>query len=117
VAVDDGPSIGPDEAPVLVAAFNGGFEAAAGAGGFELNGQVLVPLLPGYASLVIDDGGTARVGVWGQNLPAPGEQVASVRQNLPPLVSPKTAPGICSSRPAWTPCRRIWPTRWSASVR
>jgi len=87
VAVDDGPSIGPDEAPVLVAAFNGGFEAAAGAGGFELNGQVLVPLLPGYASLVIDDGGTARVGVWGQNLPAPGEQVASVRQNLPPLVA------------------------------
>ncbi len=87
VVADDGSSIGPDEAPSLLAAFNGGFEASAGAGGFELSGQVLVPLLPGYASLVIDSGGTAHVGIWGQGLPAPGEQVASVRQNLLPLVT------------------------------
>src|ERR1019366_3777185 len=84
---DDGPSIGPDEATTLLAAFNGGFEATAGAGGFQLNGQVLVPLQPGYASLVIDTDGTAHVGVWGQGFPAPGEQVASVRQNLTLLVA------------------------------
>lgn len=87
VTADNGPSIGPDEAPTLVAAFNGGFEASAAAGGFELNGQVLGPLLPGYASLVIDADGTAHVGIWGQSLPASGERVASVRQNLPPLVA------------------------------
>jgi hypothetical protein len=87
VVPDDGPSIGPDEAPALLAAFNGGFEATAGAGGFELNGQVLVPLQPGYASLVIDADGTAHVGIWGQGLPVPGEQVASVRQNLTPLIA------------------------------
>lgn len=87
VVADDGSSIGPDEAPALLAAFNGGFEASAGAGGFELSGQVLVPLPPGYASLVIDADGTAHVGIWGQNPPAPGGQVASVRQNLPPLVT------------------------------
>jgi hypothetical protein len=87
VVADDGSSIGPDEAPVLLAAFNGGFEASAGAGGFQLNGQVLVPLQAGYTSLVIDTDGTAHVGIWGQNLPARGEQVASVRQNLAPLIT------------------------------
>ena len=86
VTADDGPSIGPDEAPSLVAVFNGGFKSDAGAGGFELSGQVLVPLRPGYASLVIDSTGNARIGVWGSGVPATGEQVGSVRQNLPPLV-------------------------------
>lgn len=82
-----GSIVGPGEVPFLLAAFNGGFLTSAGAGGFELSGQVLVPLQTGIASLVIDANGTARVGVWGQNLPTKGEQVASVRQNLVPLVS------------------------------
>jgi hypothetical protein len=84
---DGRSSIGPDEAPVLLAAFNGGFKMASGAGGFELDGQILSPLLPGMASLVIDTDGSARIGVWGLGLPLPGEQVASVRQNLAPLVT------------------------------
>ena len=87
VSADSGSTIGPNEAPTLVAAFNGGFQSNAGAGGIELNGQTLVPLQVGMASLVIDTNGSARVGVWGQGLPAPGEQVASVRQNLAPLVA------------------------------
>jgi hypothetical protein len=86
IGADSGASVGPDEAASFVGAFNGGFKASAGAGGFELNGQVLVPLQPGAASLVIDTSGVAHVGVWGQNLPVPGELVASVRQNLAPLV-------------------------------
>jgi hypothetical protein len=86
VVADSGPSIGPDETAVLLAAFNGGFESTAGAGGFELNGQVLFPVQTGMASLVIDTSGSARIGVWGSSVPVPGEQVASVRQNLPPLV-------------------------------
>ncbi|HUY66759.1 MAG TPA: hypothetical protein VMV06_08070 [Acidimicrobiales bacterium] len=87
VAPDNGSTIGPHEAPLLLAAFNGGFKANAGVGGFELNGQVLVPLVPGAASLVIDTSGAARVGIWGQGVPVPGEQVASVRQNLTTLVN------------------------------
>jgi hypothetical protein len=86
VGPNSGPTIGPGEAPLLVGAFNGGFKAGAGAGGFELDGQVLLPLEPGLASLVIDANGLAHVGVWGQTVPFPGEQVASVRQNLAPLV-------------------------------
>jgi hypothetical protein len=86
VSADSGSAVGPTETASLLAAFNGGFESTAGAGGFELNGQVLLPLQAGSASLVIDTDGTGHVGVWGQKLPAPHEQVTSVRQNLPPLV-------------------------------
>jgi len=101
IAADAGPAIGPDEAPYLLAAFNGGFEASAGVGGFELNGQVLVPLQAGLASLVIDTDGSAHVGVWGQGLPTPGEQVVSVRQNLPPLVAGGQPAGNVDSIGAW----------------
>lgn len=86
VGPDDGSTVGPDEVPVLLAAFNGGFKANAGAGGFELDSQVIVPLQTGVASLVIDATGSAHVGAWGEGLPVTGEQVVSVRQNLPPLV-------------------------------
>ncbi len=82
-----GAAIGPQETPLLLGAFNGGFKMTAGAGGFEVDGQVLSPLVVGDASLVIDADGSAHIGVWGQSVPTAGEQVVSVRQNLPPLVS------------------------------
>jgi len=82
-----GSTIAADEAPLLLAAFNGGFNSSTGVGGFEVSSQVLVPLAAGMASFVIDADGNARVGVWGSDVPVAGEQVVSVRQNLPPLVS------------------------------
>lgn len=101
VSADSGSTIGPNETAALLAAFNGGFESTAGAGGFELNGQVLLPLQTGYASLVIDTDGTGHVGVWGQGVPTKGEQVASVRQNLPPLVvGSRPSPNVADV-PAW----------------
>ena len=101
VVANDGPSIGPDEVPVLLAAFNGGFKASAGAGGIELSGQVLVPLQVGRASLVIDTDGVAHVGVWGENVPTSGEQVASVRQNLTPLIAGGAAAANVNEIAAW----------------
>jgi hypothetical protein len=98
---DTGPSIGPDEAPLLLAAFNGGFKMASGAGGFELDGRVLSPLVPGLASLVIDATGSAAIGVWGEGLPSPGEQVASVRQNLQPLVTGGVPNPVVGDVAAW----------------
>lgn len=86
IGPDDGPAVGPSEQPMLLATFNGGFKTSSGSGGFELDSRVLVPLQPGVASLVLDADGTARLGVWGAGLPASGEQVISVRQNLVPLV-------------------------------
>ena len=54
--------------------------------GVEVDGHVLTTLVRGMASVVIDANGSAHVGVWGETVPAPREAVASVRQNLPPLV-------------------------------
>jgi len=80
------PAVSPSEAPMLLAAFNGGFKVPADAGGFEVDGQTLVPLVTGLGSFVIDTNGTGRIGVWGETLPYRGEEVSSVRQNLSPLV-------------------------------
>jgi hypothetical protein len=87
IGVDSGPAISGAEQQYLLACFNGGFKMSSGAGGFEVGGQVLAPLSNGLASLLIDSAGVGRVGVWGQDLPPPGVQVVSVRQNLPPLVA------------------------------
>jgi hypothetical protein len=85
--VTEGPKItGPSRARLL-AAFNGGFKMTSLAGGYEQEGHVARPLLTGLASLVIDRSGQARIGVWGQTVPTPGEAVYSVRQNLWLLVS------------------------------
>ena len=81
-----GPVIGTGERRRLLAAFNGGFLLAAGAGGYEQEGHVISTLRPGLASVVIDKSGAARIGVWDQGLPGPHEAVFSVRQNLTLLV-------------------------------
>jgi len=95
VGTSSGPSVSPAERPLLLAAFNGGFKIASGSGGFEVNNQVLSPLVLGRASFVIDNDGRGHVGVWGDGLPAPGERVLSVRQNLLPLISDgKLSPDI-----------------------
>ena len=70
----------------LLAAFNGGFKMSTGVGGYMQEGHVISALRPGFASLVIDRSGRARIGVWGSGVPALGEAVYSVRQNLQPLV-------------------------------
>ena len=82
-----GPAVGGAERKRLLAAFNGGFKLDAGAGGYEQEGHVISPLRRGLASLVIDRSGQARIGVWGHGVPAPGEAVYSVRQNLQALVT------------------------------
>ena len=84
--VKAGPAVTGAERPQLLAAFNGGFELSAGAGGYEQEGHVIAALRTGLASLVIDRSGQARIGIWGGSVPAPGEAVYSVRQNLQPLV-------------------------------
>jgi hypothetical protein len=81
-----GPAVRGGERRQLLAAFNGGFKLSAGAGGYEQEGHVAAALRRGVTSLVIDRSGRARIGIWGRGVPAPGEAVYSVRQNLPPLV-------------------------------
>jgi hypothetical protein len=81
-----GPAVSGAERPHLLAAFNGGFLLRSRAGGYEQEGHVFRALRHGLASLVIDRSGQARIGVWGVDVPAPGEAVYSVRQNLWALV-------------------------------
>jgi hypothetical protein len=84
--VKAGPAVRGAERRRLLAAFNGGFKLSAGAGGYEQEGHLAAALRRGLTSLVIDRSGRARIGVWGHGVPAPGEAVYSVRQNLAPLV-------------------------------
>jgi hypothetical protein len=84
--VQAGPAVSGSERQRLLAAFNGGFKLSAGAGGYQQEGHVFATLRSGLASLVIDRSGQARIGIWGAGLPAPGEAVYSVRQNLQPLL-------------------------------
>ncbi|MBO0731278.1 MAG: hypothetical protein J2P57_18620 [Acidimicrobiaceae bacterium] len=86
---------------LLVGAFNGGFKADTGAGGFDVLGTTLVPLRAGYESLVIDTNGTPHVGIWQQGLPVAGERVASVRQNLGPLVANGVPSSTAGDVAAW----------------
>jgi len=81
-----GPAVSGAERRHLLAAFNGGFLLHSRAGGYEQEGHVFRALRRGLASLVIDRSGQARIGVWGVDVPAPGEAVCSVRQNLWALV-------------------------------
>jgi hypothetical protein len=81
-----GPAVGGAERRHLLAAFNGGFLLRSRAGGYEQEGHVFRALRHGLASLVIGRSGQARIGVWGVDVPVPGEAVYSVRQNLWPLV-------------------------------
>ncbi len=73
----------------------------AGQGGVEVAGHNVAPLVPGRASLVIDADGTPHVGAWGAGLPAPGEQVMSVRQNQAPLVSRGVVSPSAGDPAAW----------------
>ncbi len=84
--VHAGPTVGGAERGQPLAAFNGGFKLSADVGGYEQEGHVNSRLRSGLASLAIDRSGRALIGVWGDGVPAPGEAVYSVRQNLPPLV-------------------------------
>jgi hypothetical protein len=81
-----GPAVGSAERTHLLAAFNGGFRLSAGAGGYQQEGHIISPLLSGYASLIIDRSGRARIGLWGYGAPTRDEAVYSVRQNLRLLV-------------------------------
>jgi len=70
----------------VVAAFNGGFRLGDPSHpGYYSEGRTVKPLVDGEASLVLHTDGTADVGAWNREVHM-GPGVASVRQNLVPLV-------------------------------
>lgn len=97
--------IQPADAATLVAAFNGGFKMAVAGGGYYTEGQQVVPLQTGSASLVIYADGTVNVGAWGTDVTMTPNVVA-VRQNLVPLVE-GGSPTAAAQTPDWE--------RWGAT--
>ncbi len=81
-----GSAVGGAERRHLLSAFNGGFKFAVGAGGFQSGGRTAAPLQDGLGSIVTYTTGYTDIGAWRHGLPAAGQIVASVRQNLSLLI-------------------------------
>lgn len=81
-----GPDVSTGERRGVIAAFNGGFKFATGAGGFMSYGRVAAPLSNDLGSIVTYADGTTDVGSWLRELPVPGRPAVSVRQNLSLLI-------------------------------
>ncbi|WP_339122463.1 hypothetical protein [Pseudonocardia sp. D17] len=81
----------------VVAAFNGGFKLSDPShNGYYSQGRTVAPLLEGKASLVLHSDGIADVGAWGTEVRMASD-VASVRQNLTPLVDGGALNQTCAS--------------------
>ncbi len=69
----------------VVATFNGAFKTQHGAYGMMVNRRVLIPPVPGGATVIVNDASEVGLGSWPPNGPIPPDIVA-FRQNLDPLV-------------------------------
>lgn len=74
-----------NEIDSILATFNSGFTMQDAQGGYWQNGQSIVPLVTGAASMVFSADGTLSVEAWPGGAPGPG--VVAVRQNLKLLIS------------------------------
>ncbi len=87
---------GAEQGAVAVA-FNGGFRLSdPSSPGYYSEGRTVRPLVDGAASLVLRTDGTADVGTWGHEVRM-GPGVASVRQNLLPLVDAGQVNPTCAT--------------------
>ena len=84
--LDAGSSISASEAPLVTAAFNGGFKRDAGAGGMIVDGIEVSPMLNGKATVGLTQDGAVEIGVWGTDLPGSSAPPVDARQNLQLLV-------------------------------
>lgn len=85
------------EQATVAVAFNGGFRLTDPShNGYYSEGRTVTPLRPGAASLVLHTDGTADVGAWGTEVHL-DPSVASVRQNLVPLVDGGRVDPTCAT--------------------
>jgi hypothetical protein len=76
----------------VVAAFNGAFKTEHGHYGMMVHRRVLLPPIPGSATVIVLDDGRVGFGTWGQDKRVGGiegvvdDDIASFRQNLEPLL-------------------------------
>lgn len=76
----------------VAAAFNGGFKTEHGNYGMMLNKRVLLPPVPGAATVILTKDGRVGMGSWGTSanvggiVDVPASEIVSFRQNLDPLL-------------------------------
>jgi hypothetical protein len=80
-----GSEIPESQRDIAIASFNSGFKMDSANGGAYLDGQEIVPLRGDAASLVINQDGSANVGVWGRDF-IMSPNIKAVRQNLALIV-------------------------------
>ncbi|HLM18041.1 MAG TPA: hypothetical protein VK549_09495, partial [Acidimicrobiia bacterium] len=80
-----GSQIPDSQKEIAIAAFNSGFKMDAANGGAYLDGEEMVALRGGSATFIINQDGSANVGVWGRDFNM-SPDVKAVRQNLVLLV-------------------------------
>lgn len=76
-----GSQIPDSERDNAIAAFNSGFKMDSANGGAYLDGQEIVPLRDGSATMIIRQDGSSDVGVWGRDFTM-SPDIKAVRQNL-----------------------------------
>jgi hypothetical protein len=101
IGPNSGPAISPTEQPDVLACFNGGFKLRDKPGGIVTWGQVLSPVVPGFASFVTDAAGNGSIRVWGQGVPTPSDPALNVRQNLAPLIDQGKVSPTVNDTAAW----------------
>jgi hypothetical protein len=69
----------------IVGTFNGAFKTTHGKYGMMVNKRVLLPPVPGGATVMVEDDGAVGLGSWPKDETIP-DQIVSYRQNLDPLV-------------------------------
>lgn len=80
----------------VAAAFNGGFKTEHGNYGMMLNKRVLLPPVPGAATVILTKDARVGMGSWGTNKDVggianvPTDDIVSFRQNLDPLIDGET---------------------------
>jgi len=103
--LDAGPSIdwASEGRAGVVAVFNGGFKRSADAGGSQVDGVPLVPMLAQRMTIALDAAGHWAMGRWGSDFPPRGFHAIAYRQNLVPLVwnHHVTAAGMSSNWRQW----------------
>ena len=114
VATRGSGSVPHDQRWRLLATFNGGFKAAAGAGGFVVNGHVDVPLQPGLATIVEKRDRSLQIVRWTNQFPSASLILA--RQNLLPLVWNGAAGAVVAEPWRWGATLHGVPTVWRTAI-
>jgi Phosphodiester glycosidase len=98
----------------LLATFNSGFQAAAGAGGVLINGHANIPLRRGLGTVVVYWSGQVDIVSW--DGPPASRAIVLARQNLPLIVDAGRPNRRLSDGPAWGATLHSATSVWRSAI-